>query len=113
MQLGNLSLLNLLLSNNADIMVQDAKGQTPLHLACIKGDLESYILIVTRSYQAKNCVDKAQKTPLDYAFEGKHLNIIEYDKKCTVMLYAHKGAAKKLKPEDFDFIMPLGRGAFG
>lgn len=74
-------------------------------------------MIVSRSYQTKNCVDRAKKTPLDYAFDGKHINIIEFDKQLTVTLYDHKtrGAAGslKLKPEDFEFVMPLGRGAFG
>lgn len=54
---------------------------------------------------------------MDYAFEGKHLNIIEFDKQFTITLYSHnqKGAPgnQKLKPDDFEFIMPLGQGAFG
>jgi serine/threonine protein kinase len=60
-------------------------------------------------------VDKAGKTPLDYAFESKHHHIIDYDRKTTVTLYTrdHKGAQLKLKPDDFEFVMPLGRGAFG
>lgn len=70
-------------------MVSDGKGQTPLHLACQKGDIEAYKAIVGYCYGAKNCVDKANKTPLDYAIEFKQQNIIDLDKKMTVTLYAH------------------------
>jgi len=52
------------------------------------GDIEAYKMIVNRCYQVKNCVDKAQKTPLDYAFEYKQHQIIDYDKKTTVTLYS-------------------------
>lgn len=31
----------------------------------------------------------------------------------TETLYSNKGASLKLKPDDFEFVMPLGRGAFG
>ena len=61
-------------------------------------------------------MDKFFKTPLDYAYEGKHNDIFEFDKKLTVTLYAHnsKNPTKhKLKADDFEYIMPLGRGAFG
>jgi hypothetical protein len=34
-------------------------------------------------------VDMDKKTPLDYAHEGKHKVILDYDKKMTVTLYAH------------------------
>jgi ankyrin repeat protein len=74
-------------------MVPDAKGQTALHLACQRGDLEAYKLIVGRCFQAKNCVDEAGKTPLDYAYEGKHSPIIDYDKKLTVTLYSAKAGS--------------------
>lgn len=51
---------------------------------------------------------------MEYALERKQMNIIEYDKKFTVTLYSRDTAnAKKYKPDDFEFIMPLGRGAFG
>lgn len=32
---GHHEIVNLLITNNADLMAQDAKGQTPLHVACI------------------------------------------------------------------------------
>ncbi len=62
-----------------------------------------------------NCVDNQEKTPLDYAVEGKHTIIIEHDKRMTVTLYSHKNIPKdsKLKPQDFELINRLGKGAFG
>ena len=39
---GKHELVNLLLANHADVRVQDSRGQTPLHIACWKGDLEAY-----------------------------------------------------------------------
>jgi ankyrin repeat protein len=103
--------------NNIDCKIQDAQGQTALHLSCIIGDLESYKLIVSHNYQIKNCVDKASKQPLMYAEEKKHKAIIEYDKTLTITLYAKNAkdfkTAEKFKPEDFEFVMPLGKGAFG
>ena len=41
------------------------------------------------------------------------MQIIEADKQMTETLYSNKGASLKLKPDDFEFVMPLGRGAFG
>lgn len=52
-----------------------------------------------------------------YAEEKKHKDIIEYDKTLTITLYAKNSndlkITGKFKPEDFEFVMPLGRGAFG
>ncbi len=41
------------------------------------------------------------------------MKIIEYDKKTTVTLYSRDAVGQRLKAEDFEFVMPLGRGAFG
>ena len=46
-------------------------------------------MLVGRCYLAMTCVDKERKTPMDYAYEGKHQSIIDFDKKMTVTLYAH------------------------
>jgi hypothetical protein len=51
--------------------------------------------------------------------DNKHLGIIELEKSLTVTLYAKAGkseggsATNKITPDDFEYIMPLGRGAFG
>jgi ankyrin repeat protein len=113
----NHALVKLLLANNIDVMLQDARGQTGMHIACIMGDIESYKALATHNYQNKNCVDFNKKTPLDYARETKEGKMImEYEKKLTVTLYSkNKGgtAGNRLTPEDFEFVMPLGKGAFG
>ena len=87
-----------------------------MHLACIEGDLDGYKAIASYNYQVKNTVDNQKKTPLDYAVELKKQAILDFEKSLTVTLYSknkeHK-AGGKFTPEDFEFIMPLGKGAFG
>ena len=46
-------------------------------------------MLIGRSYLSMTFVDKNQKTPLDYAYEGKHQGIIDIDKNMTVTLYSH------------------------
>lgn len=73
-------------------------------------------MLVNRCYQSLNSIDVNQKTPLDYAFQNKHSPIIEFEKQMTVTLFSDLSKNPelvKLRPEDFEFIMPLGRGAFG
>ena len=97
-------------------MVQDCKGMTAIHYACQRGDLESFKMLVNRCHQSLNSVDVNKKTPLDYALQNKHTPIIEFEKQMTVTLYSDLSKTPelvKLRPEDFEFIMPLGRGAFG
>jgi len=48
-------------------------------------------MLTSRCYQAINCVDQSNRTPLDYAHEGKHNIIIDYDKKLTFTLYSQSG----------------------
>jgi hypothetical protein len=47
--------------------------------------------------------------------DNKHLGIIEMEKTLTVTLYSKTGKSEntKITPDDFEYIMPLGRGAFG
>eukprot|EP00347_Sterkiella_histriomuscorum_P010575 403375751 len=113
---GNHQVINLLIQNNADVMVPDCKGQTALHLSCQRGDLEAYKMLVNRCYESMNSVDVNNKTPLHYAKDNQHNIIIEYDKKMTLTLFSEQNRTPeqgKIKPEDFEYVMPLGRGAFG
>ena len=87
-----------------------------MHLACIEGDLDGYKAIASYNYQIKNTVDNQKKTPLDYAVELKKQAILDFEKSLTVTLYSknkEQKAGTKITPEDFEFIMPLGKGAFG
>lgn len=103
-----------MISNHADIMTKDFKGQTPMHLACIKGDLESFSLMAERCIQAKSVKDTSNKSPLDYAIQNNHFKIIEADKDFDKMVYSFYDERKvKVFPKDFETIMGLGSGAFG
>jgi hypothetical protein len=92
-----------------------------MHLACIQGSLLCYSALALHNYHMKNCVDFVKKTPLDYALAGKHQSIIDFEKKLTTTLYGKKSTAAagdskaslKVSVDDFEYIMNLGRGAFG
>lgn len=71
------------------------------------------MLLVERNFEAKNFVDKSGKTPLDHAKDRKHKHIFEYDQKVTITLYNNSIKQSSLKPDDFEYVMPLGKGAFG
>jgi serine/threonine protein kinase len=109
---NNQQLVNLLLENYADVMAQCGKQQNALHIACTKGYLEIYKMIVSRHYNCKNSVDKNGKTPLDLADQNKHTIILDYDKKLVVTLYnsdkAGHNSNQKLSAKDFKMVMPLG-----
>ena len=95
-------------------MTKDFKGQTPLHLACIKGDLGSFKLMIERCYSAKLLKDTSNKTALDYAKQNNQIAIIEADKEFERMVYSFNEEKKvKIYPKDFETITGLGSGAFG
>ena len=79
---------NLLVKNYADVKVQDANQQTPLHIACIRGHTEIFKMLFDACYQAKESVDKDNKTPLDYAKEFERKDIIEFARNTTHLLYS-------------------------
>jgi hypothetical protein len=65
-------------------------------------------------------VDHSKKTPLDYAVANKHQGILDFEKKLTTTLYSANAGTSKPNPkgnkvtvDDFEYIMNLGRGAFG
>ena len=95
--------MNLLLQNFADVRLQDSKKQNPLHLACLRGDLDIYKILVGACPAANNELDIDGKTPLDLAFQNKHDIIIEHDKNFTINLFNDK-ENKKILPTDFTFI---------
>ena len=71
-------------------MLQDSKGQTAMHIACKTGSLPCYSALALHNYHMKNCVDHLKKTPLDYALDLKHQNILDFERKLTTTLYAGK-----------------------
>lgn len=80
-------LTNLLIKNYVDVRVQDANLQNPVHLACIRGNTELFKELINACYQAKESIDRFKKTPLDYAREKGNVEMIEYVKKTTNMLF--------------------------
>lgn len=115
-------LLNLLVKNYVDCKVQDANLQNPLHLACIKGNIELFKELTTACYKATEGVDKLQKTPLDYARDMGNIEMLDFVKKTTNMLFNIEQNAKSAKSaknqnynvttKDFKRIACLGRGAY-
>jgi hypothetical protein len=97
-----------------------------VHLACIKGHTAIFKDLITACYQSKESLDKHKKTPLDYARELGHTEMIEYLKNTTNMLYnidasnqnqdPKKGKGRKrnfnVTVKDFERIASLGRGAY-
>lgn len=92
-----------------------------MHLACINNTAEIFKELITANYQAKEGVDRSKKTPLDYAREKGHVEIIDYVKKTTSMLFnieeSEQTKTKKKKnfnvtTKDFNRIATLGRGAY-
>ena len=81
--------------------------------------MEIFKELINACYQAKESIDKHKKTPLDYAREHGHVEMIEYVKKTTNMLFNIETAKKQNKnkdlnvtTKDFKRIASLGRGAY-
>ena len=67
---GNAEATNMLLKRGADPDVQNADGQTPLHEACIRNDVEQATELL--EHQAKFLSDKWNKTPeIEKLFENQ------------------------------------------
>jgi len=87
-QQGNTKLVNLLVKNYADIKAQDAKKQNPLHFACIAGNLEVFRILLGACYGAIEGVDQHKKTPVDYAKQNNHKELVDFLRSQTSMLYS-------------------------
>jgi ankyrin repeat protein len=111
-----------LIKNFVDIKVQDANLQNPMHLACIGGNTELFKELTTACYKATESVDKMKKTPLDYARDNGNIEMIDFVKKTTNMLFNIEQNGKQNKAaktqnfnvttKDFKRIACLGRGAY-
>lgn len=81
-------MVNLLVKNYADVKAQDANNQNPLHLVCISGNLDIFRSLLGACYSANEGIDKKKKTPLDYAKENQHKDLIDFLRSTTNMLYS-------------------------
>ena len=59
-----------------------------MHLACILGNLDIFKLLLGACYCANEGVDINKKTPLDYAKEKKHKELIAFLRTTTNTLYS-------------------------
>uniref|UniRef100_A0ACD5YEC0 Uncharacterized protein n=1 Tax=Avena sativa TaxID=4498 RepID=A0ACD5YEC0_AVESA len=75
---GNLSLLKEMASKVDLRVAKDAKGNTALHLAAIKGCLESCRFLVEESGIDVNSVTETGGTPMLYAAQEGNVQIIRY-----------------------------------
>ncbi|CAC5404711.1 unnamed protein product [Mytilus coruscus] len=71
-------LIKILLDHHASIDIQDTSGFTPLHSACINGQIDTALLLLKLKAGANtNAVDTLEQTPVFYACTGNYKNIVE------------------------------------
>ena len=63
--LGCLDSIQLLLDHHANVLLQDAEGNTAAHYAAFDNRREAYILLLHNGYD-ESIVNKEKKTALDY-----------------------------------------------
>ncbi|KAL8562189.1 hypothetical protein ACOMHN_005174 [Nucella lapillus] len=80
---GHSELLPLLFYTGFDPRQQDNYGQTPLHLACISGDLATVTELCNQDEVELDPKDKNGTTPLVLAKGRKHEQVVNYLKKAA------------------------------
>ncbi len=74
---GHVSVVEILLNNNANIEAKTSMQRTPLHLSCMRGNIEIVKLLV--NCQASiNSTDHELNTPLHYASEHGFPDIVGF-----------------------------------
>ena len=89
--------MNLLIKNFVDVRVQDINLQNPVHLACQMSNTEMFKELIGACYQASESIDKFEKTPLDYAREKGNVEMLDYVKKSTNLLFNIEQNQKQAK----------------
>ncbi|KAJ5491763.1 hypothetical protein N7539_003330 [Penicillium diatomitis] len=69
-------IVHLLLSNGANVNVQNANGQTPLHIAAQHGHLGIVRLLLASKFIDVNIQDHRGATPLHLASENGHAMVV-------------------------------------
>jgi hypothetical protein len=73
---GHAEMVELLLSEGADVAVADKDGWTPLIAASSKGHLDAVRLLLDKGAEV-NFEDKTARTAISYAAEGEHRTIVQ------------------------------------
>ncbi|RDD38700.1 Transient receptor potential cation channel subfamily A member 1 [Trichoplax sp. H2] len=75
---GYTQIVDILFSNGGDLNYSDIDTNTPLHLACKKGEFSCVKLICDKSLAQLNMYGERSRTPLHLATINNHANIVEY-----------------------------------
>lgn len=73
---GQAHIVRLLLSQDADVNLQNGVSGTALHIACRYGHLDVVNCLISFNADVNAC-DKGNQTPLHFAFENNHVDIME------------------------------------
>ena len=98
-ELSKLSIVNILLENDIDMNCQNELGETPLHIAIAKNDIELIKLLVKFEPKTNITTYKDMLTPLNYAEICGNKIIIKIIKELD-----EKNKKKSIKNEIFNFI---------
>lgn len=74
---GHVELMRLLMYSGVDLQKTDNFGSTPLHLACLSGNLYCVRMLCEKSNVDLEPKDKNGKTPLQLAQSHRHADIVK------------------------------------
>ena len=81
---GHLEIVNYLLSNKADVTVQNDDGWNVYHIAAYNGNLKIMMALIESSCDLINGINKERQTPLSIASKRGHKKHYLYDRMCKV-----------------------------
>ncbi|XP_071098364.1 putative ankyrin repeat protein RF_0381 [Haliotis cracherodii] len=96
---GHRDVVELLVSEGANVSLVDEDGDNILHLACVGGDLETVEFVLSLNLLDINSREERSKTPVMWAALGGHRDVVE--------LLVSEGANVSLVDEDGDNILHL------
>lgn len=95
---GDINITKLLVDRYAEINAIDDEGKTPLHLACMLGNLSMVKLLLTKPESNANIQDFKGDTPLHMACASLNDPIIRHlmkDKRASIEIKNRDGKAPK------------------
>lgn len=75
---GHVKAAQILLKNGADFKIQDKEGNTPVHLAAKKGNVEMLSLFLDLDKSVVHLPATSWWTPLHFAVQGGHVNAAKF-----------------------------------